>query len=49
LTMCDAEGQPRIALSVDPDGGPRLELLDADGDVAWSAPGEPEGERPSPD
>jgi hypothetical protein len=38
MQLADAEGNVRYRASVDPDGNPTIELLDAEGIVTWSAP-----------
>jgi hypothetical protein len=38
ITLSDTNGKPRLTLAVDPDGNPRIELLDADGKVTARLP-----------
>jgi hypothetical protein len=38
LQIADAQGNIRYRASVDGDGNPTVELLDALGNVTWSAP-----------
>ena len=38
MQLADAQGNVRYRASVDPDGNPTIELLDAEGNVMWSAP-----------
>lgn len=38
LLLRDQEGQDRLSIRVDADGTPSIELLDAAGNVTWSAP-----------
>jgi hypothetical protein len=38
VTLCDANGRPRLRLSVAPDGDPKLEFLDATGKVTQTLP-----------
>jgi len=38
MQLADAQGNVRYRASVDPDGNPTIELLDAEGNVTWSAP-----------
>ena len=38
LVLSDMQGQPRLDLLVAEDGTPAIHLLDADGNVTWSAP-----------
>lgn len=38
LEMSDAKGKPRISMSVEPNGNPKLEFLDENGKVIYSIP-----------
>jgi hypothetical protein len=38
MQLAGAQGNVRYRASVDPDGNPTIELLDAEGNVTWSAP-----------
>ncbi len=38
--VCDSKGQPRIVLVVDATDTPRIQILDAEGNVAFSVPPE---------
>jgi hypothetical protein len=38
LQLADAQGNVRYRASVDGDGNPTIELMDAEGNVTWSAP-----------
>jgi RIP homotypic interaction motif len=38
IQLADAQGNVRYRASVDPDGNPTIELLNAEGEVTWSAP-----------
>jgi hypothetical protein len=37
IQLADAQGNVRYRASVDPDGNPAIEILDAEGAVTWSA------------
>ena len=41
VSLADANGKPRLNLTVDPDGNPRIEFLDESGKVVSRLPGEP--------
>jgi hypothetical protein len=38
ISLADPAGRPRLRISVDPEGAPRLEFLDSDGEVIESFP-----------
>jgi outer membrane lipoprotein-sorting protein len=46
IELSDTNGKPRIRISVDPSGDPRMDFLDESGEVIFTLPGE--GESPKP-
>ena len=38
MTLRDSQGTVRYAVALDPSGNATIQILDADGNVIWSAP-----------